>query len=69
MRASDYSFGKDFELAHVDPLRRNTLYAVGVGRHNRSIGQQDQYSMNDNGSGGSFIGLTATIVSAYVSNN
>jgi predicted transcriptional regulator len=25
--------------------------------------------MNDNGSGGSFIGLTATIVSAYVSNN
>jgi predicted transcriptional regulator len=25
--------------------------------------------MNDNGSGGSYIGLTATIVSAYVSNN
>ena len=25
--------------------------------------------MSDNGSGGSFIGLTATIVSAYVSNN
>ena len=25
--------------------------------------------MNDNGSGTSFIGLTATIVSAYVSNN
>ena len=25
--------------------------------------------MSDNGSGGSYIGLTATIVSAYVSNN
>jgi predicted transcriptional regulator len=35
----------------------------------KAFQQQDQYSMNDNGSGGSFIGLTATIVSAYVSNN
>jgi predicted transcriptional regulator len=45
------------------------ISAAVVGGHNRSTGQQDQYSMNDNGSGGSYIGLTATIVSAYVSNN
>jgi predicted transcriptional regulator len=31
--------------------------------------QEGQYSMNDNTAGGTFIELTATIVSAYVSNN
>src|SRR4026209_1839185 len=42
---------------------------MAIGRAQRAVQQQDQYSMSDNGSGGSFIGLTATIVSAYVSNN
>jgi predicted transcriptional regulator len=40
--------------------------AIGRNKINRATGQ---YSMNDNSSGGSYIELTATIVSAYVSNN
>jgi predicted transcriptional regulator len=57
-------------VAFIDPRwSKYLISAAVVGGYNRSTGQQDQYSMNDNGSGGSYIGLTATIVSAYVSNN
>src|SRR5262249_886410 len=54
---------------HAGRGRDPGLPADAASSRQKPLRQQDRHSMSDNTSGGTYIELTASIVSAYVSNN